>query len=320
MSLPTLNWNGLSVSRIAMGCEPLGGTDWGEVDISLARKAVQHALDSGITVFDTADVYGLGRGEKELASALGSRRKDAFVITKFGVRWEHASADGRARTLKDSSPAYLREALEASLRRLKLDAIPLYLVHWPDAATPIEDTLEELEKAKAAGNILNYGLSNFDAATITAMAGKFAVSAIENSFNLLEAERQLPLFAGARNSGAACLAYGTLAQGLLSGKYDENSRFDVTDRRHRLPHFSTENWARNRSTLAELRRVAVAHNKTPAQTAIRWVLDCGLIDVAIVGAKSPDQVDANLGAAGWALAQEDVERLAVACRAAKWKG
>jgi len=111
----------LQISRLAMGCEPLGGTDWGDFDPNLAIQAVRHAWDCGITVFDVADVYGLGLAEKVLATALGSARYDAVIISKGGVAWQQAAGDGRARTYRDSNPTRIVAALEDSLRRLKLE-------------------------------------------------------------------------------------------------------------------------------------------------------------------------------------------------------
>ena len=134
----------LNVSRIILGCEPLGGTDWGDFNLEDAKNAVRHALELGINTFDVADVYGLGQAEEVLAEALGQRRHDSIIITKFGVNWRTSEFQARAETFRDASPKHVRSALEASLRRLKIEYIPLYLIHWPDPNTPIEDTIEAL--------------------------------------------------------------------------------------------------------------------------------------------------------------------------------
>ncbi|KQZ12891.1 hypothetical protein ASD44_01515 [Mesorhizobium sp. Root554] len=302
------NWNGLPISRIAMGCEPLGGTDWGVVDLSLVRRAVAAALDVGVTVFDTADVYGLGRSEEELSAALGVRRKDAFIITKFGVRWENESAGGRARTFKDSSPSYLAKALEGSLKRLRIDAIPLYLVHWPDQATPIDDTLAALEDARQSGKILNFGLSNFDANTVSAASSR-NISALEGPYSLLRQDGAETAFKAAREAGLACVAYGPLAQGLLTGKYAKSSRFESNDRRNRLAQFDPGQWEANARILARLEEVARQREKKIAEVAVRWVLDSGLVDIAVVGAKSPEQMIENAGVLNWTLTDEEVADL-----------
>lgn len=291
-----------------MGCEPLGGTDWGVVDLSLVRRAVAAALDVGVTVFDTADVYGLGRSEEELSAALGARRKDAFIITKFGVRWENESAGGRARTFKDSSPSYLAQALEGSLKRLRIDAIPLYLVHWPDQATPIDDTLAALERARQSGKILNFGLSNFDANAIA--ASRERISALEGPYSLLRQDDAGGSFRAAKEGGLACVAYGPLAQGLLTGKYAKSSKFESNDRRNRLAQFDPGQWEANARVLARLEEVGHKREKKIAEVAVRWVLDSGLIDIAVVGAKSPEQMIENAGVLNWALTKAEVSYLA----------
>lgn len=301
MKTSRLDQVGLKPSPIGFGCEPLGDADWGVVNLAEVRCAVRCALDFGITVFDTADAYGLGRSEEELSLALGSDRHKVLIITKFGIRWEPAEKNGRARTFRDASPEYLNLALERSLRRLRLEAIPLYLVHWPDSATPLEETLGALERAREAGKILSYGLSNFPSTVIESAATRFGVAAVEAPFSLVDADEYGPVSDVARKHHLATFTYGPLAQGLLTGKYDETSSFSTSDRRHRLPQFSQQQWQYNAPLLDTLRSVAQRHDKTMAQTAIRWVLDSGQVDSVIVGAKAPAQIEANMGALGWNL-------------------
>ena len=136
MEYITLGQTGLCVSRLVFGCEQLGSYDWGKIDDQEAIAAVQRALDLGINFFDTADVYGLGRSEELLADALGSRRHEVIIATKFGINWEIDPQGGRAKTFRDATPGRVLEAVEGSLRRLKLDSIPLYQVHWPDPNVP----------------------------------------------------------------------------------------------------------------------------------------------------------------------------------------
>jgi myo-inositol catabolism protein IolS len=309
MTFSTLQYSGMPPSRMAMGCEPLGGIDWGIFDIKLARRAVKTAWDNGITTFDTADVYGLGQGEEELSKALGKRKHEAFIITKFGVRWHKNSLGGRAKTYKDASPSYLVTALEDSLSRLKVDAISLYLVHWPDKNTNIEDTLFALEKIRQEGKILNYGLSNFDPETIDTVANLYPISAIEGPYSLIDRNRGGPMFEMARKHSITCFAYGPFAQGLLTGKFTRQTVFSPNDRRSRLPHFSKKKWEHNMTILNTLKELSHSYQKTPAQIAIRWVLDSGNIDIVIAGAKSPIQVKDNANSLYFKLSPEDVQKL-----------
>ena len=298
-----------SWSAIALGCEPLGGTDWGALDAGLLRAAVRHAVERGITVFDTADVYGLGRGEEVLAEALGDDRHRVTIVTKGGVRWGALDASGRAPTRRDASPAYLTSAIEASRRRLRLDVIPLYLVHWPDPATPLDDTVACLERARSAGWIRAYGFSNFPADVVTRAAATTAISAVEGELNLLSPATNESMLAAATRLGLCTLTYGALAQGLLTGKYTSDTVFEAADRRHRLPQFCPAAFERNAPVLTALSAVAEECGRTVAQVAIRWTIQFGVARSVIVGAKSPAQVHENLQSLTWSLSDQQMERL-----------
>lgn len=299
----------MKFNEMVLGCEQLGGADWGSHDPASARAAVERALELGITLFDTADVYGLGRGEQELGRALGARRRDVTIITKGGVRWSGGADGTRATTWRDSSPGYLRSAIEASLRRLALDVIPVYLVHWPDADTPLEATLECLEQARARGLIASYGLSNFEPSVVLLAASHFNVTASESSLNLLSPVQQVEGFRALRARGISTLGYGALAQGLLTGKYSMGHAFEAGDRRRRLGHFTDEAFIHYRPVLKALAAVAGTLGRSQAEVAIRWVLDRGGATSVVIGARSPAQVSANCGAVGWTLSNADVARL-----------
>jgi len=301
-----LDTMGLDLSPLAIGCEQLGNRDWGIVDVSECKRAIQKAFANGINVFDTSDVYGLGRSEEELSSALGKERYNTFIISKFGIRWEGDGIESRAKTYKDSSPNYLGIAIENSLRRLRLDTIPLYFIHWPDEKTPTIDTLEALEKARKAGKILNYGLSNFPLKIITNVIDEYPIAAIQAPYSLgIDNFENRELFHLALSKGLSNFTYGPLAQGLLSGKYDENSKFEDNDRRHRLVQFSKDRWKLNRQLLAALDKLAKQYNKSIAQIAIRWCIDSNYTSSTIVGIKNLEQLRENCGALGWSLSIND---------------
>jgi aryl-alcohol dehydrogenase-like predicted oxidoreductase len=308
VSLESLSYPGRKPSKLAMGCEQLGGTDWGSIDISLVRRAVQRAWEVGITVFDTADVYGLGKSEEELCKALGRHRFDAFIITKFGVAWNDGNGQ-RAKTYFDSSPKHLAISLENSLRRLQIEAIPLYMVHWPDPKVNLSDTLEVLEKLRDTGKILNFGLSNFQAADIQEYSSSYSISSFQGSFNLLDWRDQEQIFKSAKEKNLACFSYGPLAQGLLSGKYDQDHEFASNDRRNRLKYFKNIQWGGNQNLIEKLKTIASKYQKDIAQCAIRWILDSQTIDAVIIGAKTAEQIDSNMNALGWQLSKEDFNSL-----------
>ncbi len=309
MSLKSLSHAGWAPTPITMGCEALGGTDWGKVDPIKAREAVRAAVDCGISTFDTADVYGLGNSEIELSNALGSDRHQAFIVSKFGVRWEQNSPDDRAVTFRDSSPRYLLTAIEASLRRLNIEAIPLYLVHWPDPSTPLRETLQALDKIKQAGKILNYGLSNFRVEEVVDATRNYNVCAYEGDYSLLRRNPFEQISRELEGKKVARFCYGVLAQGVLTGKYNAKSKFEQDDRRSRLAQFDPGRWNYNEVQLDRLRVVAEKYEKTPAQVAIQWVLQGGRVDSAIVGAKTPEQVRLNIEVMHWKMTDEDLAYL-----------
>lgn len=295
----------LVVSQIGFGCEPIGGTDWGKVSDFDSVRSVRKALDLGVNFFDTADVYGLGYSEHILCKALGNARKEVVIATKFGVNWQLVRDTKRAKTFYDSSPAHIRKALEASLTRLKLECIPLYQIHWPDPNTSIADTMEELIRCKEAGKLLYIGCSNFSAGQVVQANQIHHLASVQTLYNLIDrrAEEEALPCCGMLEIGS--IAYGPLAQGFLTGKYGLDAEFGDNDRRSRLAHFHGENLKRNLRLVERIKEVGQRYTKTPAQVALRWVLDNLQITCAIAGMKTPEQVEENVGALGWRLASED---------------
>jgi aryl-alcohol dehydrogenase-like predicted oxidoreductase len=312
MNQTILQQAGLQLSSLALGCEPLGGTDWGTTDIAQLQAAVRCAWDNGIKVFDTADVYGLGRSESELSKALGAQRHDAVIVTKFGVRWFEPKDGERADVVKDNSVKYLQSALEASLKRLRVEAIPIYLIHWPDGITPVEETIEALEQCRKAGKIISYGLSNFEWQGCQSVVQEYPVAVFEGKYNLLEQTDGNSLFRKLSDAGVAILSYGPLAQGLLTGKYNKNTHFSQDDRRHRIPLFCKDAWRRNTRVLDVLRNAAQHYDCTLAQVALRWIIEQEIVTSIVVGAKNPAQVEGNLGALCWQMDEYWMAELAAA--------
>jgi len=299
----------LVVSRIGFGCEQLGGFDWGHVDAGDVVAAVHTALDAGVNFFDTADVYGLGRSEEMLAKALGPRRRDVVIATKFGVNWRTNRSSGRALTFVDCSPRRVSEALEGSLQRLKIDCIPLYQIHWPDPKTPIGSTLEALTRCQKEGKIRYIGCSNFRLGVLVAAVGHCTVSSAQTLYSLIDrtAENDVLRFCKERNVGV--LVYGALAHGLLTGKYMPGAEFPANDRRSRLPTFTPGGLADKYPVIKQLQYAAARYGVTPAQVAIRWVLENPAVSCVVTGVKTSRQIEENVGALGWQLSQEDRESI-----------
>lgn len=278
----------LQVSAIGFGAWQLGGHGWGQVSRTDGIAAVRRALERGVTLFDTADVYGLGESERVLSEALGHARHETVIATKFGVRID---AEGRAS--KDISTAHLQKALAGSLERLKIEAIPLYQVHWPDGITPVAQVLDALEGVRARGMIRWYGLSNFPAEEVAAAAAWPGLASVQLRFNLIDAPAARPVLAAARAAGIGSLAHTALAQGLLAGRRGSSESFPVTDVRSRSPYFRSDELAANLPLVRRLENLASRLGRTPGQVALRWVIDSPGISSALCGCKTSGQVDQN---------------------------
>lgn len=278
----------LDVSRIGVGCWAMGGHGWGGADETAAIEAIRAALDCGVTLFDTADVYGLGVAEEILAKGLGARRHGVIVSTKFGVTW-----DAEGRTGRDCSPAYLAHALEASLRRLRLERIPLYFIHWPDPATPLEATLEALAGLQRQGKIGVVGCSNFPPASLRDALAYGVIEVVQGPYNLLSEDDTV--LRVCREANVAFIAFDVLAKGLLTGRFKAGDTFPEMHVRSRDPNFQGERYLANLRAVDELRATAAGTGKTAAQSAIQAVLATPGVACALTGVTRRAQVIENVG-------------------------
>lgn len=307
MEYVTLNNSDLKVSRFCMGGCPMGGYGWGDVQNSELIDAIHQALDQGVNFFDTADTYGLGESERTLAQGLGSHRKDVVIASKFGVR------TGNGKTVYDNSPAYMREALENSLRRLNTDYIDIYIIHYRDGVTPIAEVVGEMENLKQQGKIRYFGLSNIHEDTMDELLpyrGKFV--SCQNEFSLACRKYENDLKLVQQKLDAAPMTWGSLGQGILTGKYTrENVHFGSNDRRSRdiYVNFHGQKLEQNLRIVDVLREIAAAHGKSVASCAIRYILDYLPGSVVLAGVKRPAQLSSNLEAMGWTMNQEEIDQL-----------
>ena len=286
-------------TELGLGGCPLGGHGWGSTAAIDFEGTVRAALDGGITLFDTADCYGFGASETLLGRCLPRDRDGIFVASKFGVRWDESG-----RTTRDTSPEYARHAVEASLRRLATDVIDLVFVHWPDGRTPLEQTTGELAKLRDEGKIRYIGLSNVDLREVTHRSVLDATRAWQIPFSLLHLPPAGALEAAAR-SDIPIVAWGALAQGLLTGKYDRTSSFGSDDRRRRYSDFVGDQLARNLRVVDEVRATARRSRRETSQVALRWTLDHPSVSHCLFGAKRPEQVATNREVSGWRLPKND---------------
>lgn len=309
MDYITIQKTNLQVSQICMGGCPMGQYGWGQVEEEKLLDAVAAAVDSGINFFDTADTYGLGTSEQTLGKALGSRRSDVVIADKFGVRVENG------RTFYDNSPEWIRYSVENSLKRLNTDYIDLYQVHYRDGKTPLSEVAESLSDLKRKGYIRYYGLSNIHEEDLQEMkslgedAGGFVSFQDEYSLACRKNEQDMLLL---RDSlGLTPFTWGSLGQGILTGKYDRNSVFGKDDRRSRevYVNFHGEKLEKNLQIVEAMKPIAEHHGKPLSAVAIRFIMDHIAGSVVLCGAKNRGQILGNVDAAGWSLEPEELALL-----------
>lgn len=297
----------LEVSGLCMGGCPLGGYGWGDVSRNKLIDAVRTAVENGINFFDTADTYGLGESERTLSEALGDDLYNAVITTKFGVRVENG------KTFYDNSREYIFKAVEGSLKRLNRDYIDLYQVHYRDGVTPLSDVAESLEMLKDQGKIRYYGLSNIHKEDMEELK-QFKVNpfvSFQDEYSLACRKNENEMFNFRDNFDMTPFTWGSLGQGILSGKYDKNCKFEANDRRSRdiYVNFHGEKLLKNLEIVEVLKEIAGETGKSVSSVAIRWILDYLKDSVVIVGAKSPEQVLQNVEALSFQLTEKQIERL-----------
>jgi len=296
----------LVVSRFCMGGCPMGGYGWGDTQEQDFIDAIHCALENGVNFFDTADTYGLGQSEITLAKGLGDKRKDVIIESKFGVR----RINGK--TVYDNSPEYIEEALDATLKRLNTDYIDIYTIHYRDGKTPLKIVVDKLIELRNKGKIRYFGLSNIkeqDLKELEEFKGVFVNCQDEFSLSCRRNEDDL------KNVEAVCdvtpMTWGSLGQGILTGKYDKNTKFDSNDRRSRdiYVNFHGKKLEQNLEIVEYLKEVSKRHNKSIAACAIRFILDYFPESVVLAGVKRPSQLLSNIEAMDWHLDKDEFDQL-----------
>jgi aryl-alcohol dehydrogenase-like predicted oxidoreductase len=281
----------LEVSRICLGTWQFGG-EWGEIDDGEAIATVARARELGINFFDTAQAYGFGASEELLARALeGVPREQVVLATKGGLRREGAEL------LRDSSPQWLREGLEASLRHLGTDYVDLYQVHWPDPETPFAETAAALEQFVREGKARYVGASNFDVLQIAELAVTRRLDTLQPPYHMLRREIEDTVLPYCGEHDIGVLIYGPLAHGLLSGRFTRETRVAEDDWRAGSDLFAGASFERNLEIVERLKELARELDISVAQLAIAWTLAHPAVHVAIVGARRAAHIEGAAPAA-----------------------
>ena len=296
-----------TVSRLCYGTWQFGG-DWGSFETREAQAAIRHALELGITFFDTAQAYGFGMSERVLGEALRSelrnQRDKVILATKGGLRLEGG------KLLRDASARWLRQGVEQSLRNLGVDYIDLYQLHWPDPRTPLEETAEAMGQFVTEGKVRYVGVSNFDVDQMREFEKTRKIDTLQPPYHLFRRDIEKEILPYCQEHGIGVLVYGPLAHGLLGGRYTSQTTFASNDWRSGSPAFRGELFERNLRVVARLRSLADRQGITAPQLAIAWVLANPAVDVAIVGARHPQQLTQTAPAADVELSEETLQEIA----------
>jgi len=304
MNIEKVKYDGipLPVSRVGLGTWAIGGWMWGGSDEAESIKTIQHALDLGLNLIDTAPVYGFGRSEEIVGKALADqgRREKAILATKVGLEWVDS------KVYRNSTPARIRKEIEDSLRRLRTDRIDLYQVHWPDPLVSIEDTAETLLEVQREGKILALGVSNYSPEQMEAWRRVAPLHSVQPPYNIFEREIENDVLPYALQKNLLVLSYGAICRGLLSGSMKANRKFEGDDLRLTDPKFQRSRFIQYLRAADKLGQYAwQKHGKSLLAFAIRWILDRGETMTALWGARNAGQLDPVEEAFGWRLSTQD---------------
>lgn len=305
MALPTrtLGKSGLEVSALGLGCMRMSFGDT-PTDKEEMITFLHQAVERGVTFFDTAEVYGPFTNEELLGEALEPFKGQVVIATKFGFK--HGENGPSPRTGVDSRPEQIRRVAEASLRRLRVEAIDLFYQHRPDPAVPMEDVAGAVKELIQAGKVRHFGLSESSADQIRRAHAVQPVTALQSEYSIWWTEIETEILPTLEDLGIGLVPYSPLGRGFLTGKVDENTTYDSTDIRSRNPRFTPEAIRANRAVVELLERIGAQHNATPAQIALAWLLAQKPWIAPIPGTRSLRRLDENLGALDVELTAADL--------------
>jgi aryl-alcohol dehydrogenase-like predicted oxidoreductase len=297
---------GIKISALAVGSWAIGGQQWGEVDEKDSIDAIRTMIDSGVNLIDTAPIYGNGHSEEVVGKALkNGYREKVYLATKFGVRDNPAGGP----ILNDGSYENAVRECDTSLKRLGTDHIDIYIMHWPDPATPVEVTMEALNDLKKAGKIRYIGVSNFDRALIEKAQKVARVDFLQPPYSMVN-ESQKELLQWCETQGIGTMTYGSLGSGILTGAIRELPKWEPNDFRYVFYDYYREpKFSRIMELLRVLDEVAKTHGKPVAQVAINWSTQKSYVSTAICGVRNPAEARENSSAFEWKLTREEMDTI-----------
>lgn len=301
----------MHITPVGFGAWAIGGGGWafawGSQDDNESVAAIREAIDLGVNWIDTAAVYGLGHSEEVVAKALGGVAKRPFVFTKCGRVWDENRQIGKR--LKASS---IRAECEASLRRLKVDVIDLYQMHWPEPEEDIEEGWQAMLKLKEEGKVRWVGVSNFDAAQMERAAKLGPVTSLQPPYSMIRPEVEQSILPHCLAHNVGVIVYSPMASGLLTGAMTRERIASLPPddwRKEKNKHYQEPLLTRNLNLVELLRTIGGRHGKAPGEVAVAWVLRHPAVTAAIVGARRPGQLRELVGAAEWRLTPAEVDEI-----------
>jgi aryl-alcohol dehydrogenase-like predicted oxidoreductase len=314
MKTVALGTQGLTVSQMGLGCMMIAG-HYGTADADESTRVIDAAVDGGVTLFDTANVYGGAQNEVFVGQALAKVRDRVTIATKFGFKRPGGGGKGpgggAAGVLGvDGSPAHVREACDASLGRLGIDTIDLYYLHRVDPKVPIEETVGAMGRLVEAGKVRHIGLCEAGARTVERAHATFPLAALQTEYSLWSRDVEAEILPTVRRLGIGFVAYAPLGRGFLTGALTSRTDLEPEDRRNAHPRFQPGNFEANQRLLLALDRMAAAHGCTKAQLALAWVLAQGNDIVPIPGTRQTRYLQQNAGALAVSLSPAELAILA----------
>ena len=306
----------LNITRIGVGAWAMGGGgwtwSWGPQDDQKSIAAIHEALDRGVNWIDTAAVYGLGHSEEVVARALHGRSNKPYIFTKCERVWDDRGQIGGS--LKADS---IRRECESSLRRLKIDVIDLYQIHWPEPDQDIEEGWTEMARLEEEGKVRYIGVSNFNVNQLRRAQAIAPVTSLQPPYSLVARDVEDEILPYCRRNNIGVIVYSPMYSGLLTGAITKKrvAEFSADDWRRRDAQFQEPNLSRNLQLVEGLRGIGNQHGRTPGEIAIAWTLQNPAVTGAIVGVRSPEQVRGIVGAADLKLSPAELERIDTALRA-----
>ena len=297
---------GIDVSRICLGTWAIGGWLWGGSDKDQCIKTIHRAIDLGINIIDTAPVYGFGLSEEIVGEAVSSTgsREEIIIATKAGLEWFNG------RVYRNSTKERILKEIDDSLKRLRTDYIDLYQIHWPDLLVPIEETAEVMSLLLRQGKIRALGVSNFSPEQMELFRSVTELHTCQPPYNLFERGIEKDVLPYCRENGITMLLYGALCRGLLSGKLNLDSEFQGDDLRNFDPKFKNNVYKTYISAVDALNEFAHdSYGKNVLQLSVRWILDSCENDIALWGARKPEQLDEVDEITSWSLDKESLNKI-----------